>query len=185
MAGHDRARAELEARLERFAPAYDGHYRARLLRRLGFDEGALAASTSADLPDAVLPTLQLLAAWPVAYGDFFAALAARLKQGGVPAEAEVLAPFVAGAPEPPREAWLVWRDAWWFQVQALAPEQQARVAATAARWNLVETPVRSVIKRIWEAIDQRDDWGPLHDWLAQVVTPEAVLLVTPAPAGAG
>ncbi len=164
-------RAELEARLERFAPAYHGHYRARLLRRLGFAEGSLAASTVADLPDPVLTTLQLLAAWPVAYGDFFASLAVRLVQGGVPAEAEALAPFVAGAPEPPREAWLAWRDAWWLKAQALPPEQQARVAATAARWNLVETPVRSVIERIWEAIDQRDDWGPLHGWLAQVVSP--------------
>lgn len=164
-------RAGLEARLERFAPAYDGHYRARLLRRLGFDQRALAATASADRADLVFPTLQLLARWPMAYGSFFAGLAARLEQGGVPAEAEALVPFVAGAPEPPRQAWLTWRDAWWIQAQALPADHQGRVAATAQRGNLVEAPVRPVVERIWEAIDQRDDWGPLHGWLAQVVSP--------------
>ena len=32
-------RAELEARLECFAPAYDTHYRARLMRRMGLRRG--------------------------------------------------------------------------------------------------------------------------------------------------
>lgn len=62
-----------------------------------FDAVALAAMDP-ERPDPVPLTLQLLAAWPVAYGEFFAALADRLK-------------------------------------------------------------------RIWAAIDERDDWQPLHDWL--------------------
>lgn len=160
----------LEARLERFAPTYDAHYRSGLLRRLGFDQAALqsAAEHVPDLLDPVPPTLQLLAAWPVAYGSFFASLADRLERGGLPAEAEALAPFVAGAPEPPPQQWLAWRDAWWFQLHALPPEAQSGVTAMARRWNLPETPVRAVIERLWGAIDQRDDWVPLHDWLAQV-----------------
>ncbi|MCU0528108.1 MAG: protein adenylyltransferase SelO family protein [Cyanobium sp. Prado107] len=57
-------------------------------------------------------------------------------------------------------------------VEALGPEdwdvaEAAPITATLRRWNLPETPVRPVIERIWEAIDQRDDWQPLHDWLAR------------------
>jgi uncharacterized protein YdiU (UPF0061 family) len=163
-------RAQLEVRLERFVPTYDAHYLAGLLRRLGFDSDAResAGENATDLPDLVPLTLQLLAAWPASYGGFFTALADRLERRDLPAEAEALAPFVAGAPEPPRQQWLAWRDAWWFQQQVLPPESQARVAATARRWNLSETPVRPVIERLWEAIDQQDDWGPLYDWLTQV-----------------
>jgi serine/tyrosine/threonine adenylyltransferase len=92
-------RAELEARLERFAPAYDQHYRQRLMRRLGFDlpEGHGAGSGDG-LPDLVPLTLQLLAQWPVAYGAFFAALADRIATGGVPQEHESFTPFVWRAP---------------------------------------------------------------------------------------
>lgn len=42
-----------------------------------------------------------------------------------------------------------------------------QIAATLRRWNLPEPPVRSTIERIWSAIEQRDDWQPLHDWLDQ------------------
>ncbi len=106
-------RAPLEAALERFAPAYDLHYRVRMRRRLGFGAGVAPGSAEAALPDPVPLTLQLLAAWPVAYGSFFTALAERLRLGGVPATAEELEPFMADAPLPPRSEWLAWRDAWW------------------------------------------------------------------------
>ncbi len=163
-------RAELEGRLERFAPAYDTHYRARLQRRLGFDPGAAASASAAaaagsELPDLVPLTLQLLAAWPVAYGCFFTGLADRIATGGLPEEAEALAPFVAGAPPPPRDRWQAWRDAWWAWSRALPPQRQLAIAPSLRRWNLPLTPVRAEIERIWEAIDQRDDWGPFHGWL--------------------
>lgn len=69
-----------------------------------------------------------------------------------PATAEELEPFVAEAPTPPRAGWLAWRDAWW-------------------RWNLPETPIRPVIERIWAAMDERDDWTPLQQWLVRTVSP--------------
>ena len=167
-------RQALEQRLERFGPTYDAHFRARLMRRLGFELESQQVSApdwlaSAELPDLLLPTLQLLAAWPVAYGSFFAALERRIATGGLPAEAEALAPFVEGAPEPPRQAWLTWRDGWWAWSQAW-PQPQA-IAETLARWNLPVTPVRAEIERIWEAIDQRDDWSLLAQWLEQTRAP--------------
>ncbi len=160
-------RAELEARLERFVPTYDHHYRHCLMRRLGFDAGAVAAvvDRGGDLVDPVPLALQLLAAWPVAYGSFFAALADRIASGGLPEEAEALAPFVPGAPAPPPDRWAAWREAWWGWSSALPPEQQQGIAATLRRWNLPVTPVRGEIERLWQAIDTADDWDPLQQWL--------------------
>ena len=69
-------RQELEQRLERFGAAYDAHYHSHLMRRLGFDiasqdlglldSGFPDGLASTELPDLLPPTLQLLAAWPVA-----------------------------------------------------------------------------------------------------------------------
>ncbi len=159
-------RAELEARLEGFAPAYNAHYRLLMQRRLGLIATlADTPAAMAELSDPVPLTLQLLAAWPVGYGAFFAGLAAAIEAHGVPEDPEALAPVVAAAPDPPRNAWLAWRDAWWACSRQQDP---ARISASLRRWNLREVPVRPLIERLWEAIDQADDWQPLHDWLAAV-----------------
>lgn len=131
-----------------------------MLRRLGFPDAA-------ELPDPVPLTLQLLAEWPVAYGTFFQALADRIAAAGVPPDPEALPPFVVGAVDPPqRERWLAWRQGWWAASQELPSDRQAKIPARLRRWNLPCTPVRSEIERIWEAIDQHDDWQPFHAWLA-------------------
>jgi hypothetical protein len=79
-----------------------------------------------------------------------------------------LEPFVASAAAPERVAWRAWRDAWWAWSRPTASgSTAAAIAPTLERWNLPETPVRSVIERIWAAIDQHDDWGPLEQWLAR------------------
>jgi hypothetical protein len=106
----------------------------------------------------------------VAYGRFFAALAERIATAGLPEEPDALAPFVAGAPDPPRQLWHAWRDAWWAMGRALPPEAQGRIGAVLRRWNLPVTPVRAEIERIWESIDQHDDWAPLNSWLASCGT---------------
>ena len=168
-------RQELEARLQRFAPVYDDHYRARLLRRLGFADGGAADAEAAGLPDLVPITLQLLADWDVGYGAFFAGLAERVRLGGLPDTAEVLEPFVASATSPARASWLAWRDTWWLWSQhqvARDGTQALAIGAALQRWNLAQTPVRPLIEGIWEAIDQHDDWQPLADWLALTREPE-------------
>ncbi|MBW4531690.1 MAG: YdiU family protein [Aphanothece saxicola GSE-SYN-MK-01-06B] len=166
-------RAPLEAALEAFGAAYDAHYRRQMRRRLGFDAGLVPAEALADLPDPVPPTLRLLADWPVAYGRFFTALAERVQVGGVPPTADDLEPFVVGAPSPPRPEWLAWRDAWWRWSLAAAAQPsrngEAAISACLQRWNLPVTPIRPVIERIWAAIDERDDWTPLQQWLDQTV----------------
>lgn len=163
-------RQELEQRLGRFGSVYTAHYRSRLIRRLGFDAALLEPGgkdwlASDELPDLLLPTLQLLVDWPVAYGSFFTCLERHVTLAGLPAEAEALAPFVPGAPDPARAAWLAWRDAWWAWSRTWP--QPETIAPTLARWNLPVTPVRAEIERIWAAIDQRDDWSLLEDWLEQ------------------
>lgn len=167
-------RQELEQRLGRFGSVYTAHYRSRLMRRLGFAAALLEPGgkdwlASDELPDLLLPTLQLLVDWPVAYGSFFACLERHVALAGLPAEAEALAPFVPGAPDPPRATWLAWRDAWWAWSQTWP--QPETIAPTLARWNLPITPVRAEIERIWAAIDQRDDWSLLEDWLEQTRGP--------------
>jgi len=42
-------------------------------------------------------------------------------------------------------------------------------AATLERSNLLEAPIRPVIERLREAMDQRDDRTPLEEWLARTV----------------
>jgi uncharacterized protein YdiU (UPF0061 family) len=165
-------RAGLEARLERFAPAYHQHSRALVLRRLGLGPGPGVAepAQAEELADPIPPTLQLLAAWPVGYGAFFSALAETVVRQGLPADPEQLAPFVPAAPEPPRDRWHAWRDSWWAcgQARAAQPGGEAALLQGLQRWNPPELPVRPVIERIWAAIDEHDEWQPLADWLARV-----------------
>jgi uncharacterized protein YdiU (UPF0061 family) len=179
-------RAEMEARLERFAPAYDAHYRARLLRRLGFEANGVGptsgfdldpatatasasafATATADLPDPVVPTLRLLAAWPVNYGDFFRGLAEHIARSGLPATPDDLGPFLPEELTPARSEWQAWREAWWAWSHQVG--DATAISATLRRWNLPEPPVRPVIERLWQAIDGQDDWRPFQEWLAGCV----------------
>ena len=160
-------RAEMEARLERFAPAYDAHYRACLLRRLGFEDPDGLGSDPAfgtDLPDPVVPTLRLLAAWPVNYGDFFGGLGEHIARTGLPASPDDLTPFLQEDPTPARSEWQAWREAWWAWSRRAG--DALALTATLRRWNLPEPPVRPEIERLWQAIDEQDDWQPFQEWLA-------------------
>ena len=149
-------REAMEERLERFAEVYSQHYCARMRRRLGLPEAGSDA--------VVRHTLALLAAWPVGYGEFFASLSRRVVEQGPPEEADALQPFVQGAPEPPRDGWQSWRDAWWIEQRS-----SADVVQRLQRWNLSLPPTRPLIETLWEAIDQRDDWQPYGDWLDTVI----------------
>ena len=141
--------------LDSFPSLYQQHYRARMRRRLG-------------LPDAgdemvVRNTLALLAAWPVGYGAFFSGLSRHVVDRGLPEEPEALAPFLDGAPEPPRDLWCCWRDLWWHEQRS-----GSGVVERLRRWNVPEVPIRPLIEQLWEGIDQRDDWRPLQAWLMRL-----------------
>ena len=161
----------MEEQLQDFAAHYSRHYRACLLRRLGFGPAtttAMAEGLAAGMADPVPLTLRLLESWSIDYGAFFAGLRDTIGQEGALAGGpESLQPWSAnnnGAP--PREAWLAWRDAWWQHWNHLPREQRLQVPRTLQRWNLTITPTRPQIERVWAAIDQRDDWEPLEALLA-------------------
>ena len=69
---------------------------------------------------------------------------------------------------PPRKEWTIWRDLWCSQQKELTrifPEEVEGIPSRLIRWNLQTTPTRYEIEKIWEAIDQNNDWIPLHEWL--------------------
>ena len=117
----------------------------------------------------VSATLELIASWPVGYGDFFVGLGSVVQSAGLPQEPEGLPVVLNDVPAPAREVWQNWRNAWWWQTQAReapGPEPEASVPERLRRWNLSQTPTRSLIESLWEPIDQGDDWNHLNVWLA-------------------
>ena len=118
-------------------------------------------------------TLELIASWSVGYGDFFEGLASTIQVFGLPQESEGLPVVLRDGPAPTREVWQAWRDAWWWQIQALEAagesEPETSVMERLSRWNLSQTPTRPVIESLWDPIDQDDDWRPFERWLASIL----------------
>jgi uncharacterized protein YdiU (UPF0061 family) len=161
-------RPPMEQLLERYASTYQNHYRFCLLRRLGLTPNPDLESDER----LVSATLELIASWPVGYGGFFAGLASVVQSAGLPQEPEGLPVVLNDVPEPARELWQNWRNAWWWQTQAReapGPEPEASVPERLRRWNLSQTPTRSLIESLWEPIDQADDWLPVGGWLSSVM----------------
>lgn len=150
----------LEAAVAPFGSVYEAAYRAGLLRRLGLIQ-PWAAMETMDPPakDLVPLTLQLLAAWKINYGDFFAGLRDRVSASD-PEEPDALTPW--HAPEPPRKPWLAWRDCWWSHWHGLSRNGRQAARWALQRWNLTRTPTRPVIEQVWQAISDHDNWQPFH-----------------------
>ncbi len=171
------SREDLEERLEKFANTYKNHYQTCMNRRLGLantltnrDKKSIKSDTE-DLP-LIENTLKLLSSWGVHYGKFFSAFSNHISTYGLPEEAESLLPFMGNASTPSRKTWLEWRDSWWmFQhlARSIDPQETTKIPQRLVRWNLPQTPIRSVIEDLWESIDQEDNWEPLKDWLQQVI----------------
>ena len=156
----------MEERLEQFTNIYEQHHKICFLRRLG-----LTPDFATEGKELVAATLNLLAKWPVDYGQFFSGLAKYVSADGIPDKFESLLPFLNKAPEPTRKSWLYWRDTWLYQLRRLSPSDNSRkaVANRLQRWNLSHVPNRSLIEGLWQAIDEYDDWKPLRDWLTEVM----------------
>ena len=54
-------------------------------------------------------------------------------------------------------------------LEAAASDPRVSVLERLKRWNLNQTPTRSLIETLWESIDQRDHWLPLNEWLDSVM----------------
>ena len=151
----------LEQALEHFAPTYEAAYRQGLLRRLGVLPGP---DQHQDTPQELVPlTLQLLAAWDVGYGDFFGGLRDTITAAPPRCEDD-LQPW--GTRQPQRQAWTAWRGSWWHHWQGLNETGRRAALWALQRWNLPTTPTRPVIEKVWNAVDQADDWEPLHQLVA-------------------
>ena len=154
----------LEAAMTPFGSVYEAAYRSGLLRRLGLIQ-PWATIHAMDPPDGdlVTLTLQLLAAWRIDYGDFFAGLRDQVSRSD-PEEPDALTPWQA--PEPPRQPWLAWRDCWWSHWRGLPGDGRTAARWALQRWNLTRTPTRPVIEQVWQAISDHDNWEPFHQLVA-------------------
>ncbi|MCY3536487.1 MAG: protein adenylyltransferase SelO family protein, partial [Cyanobacteria bacterium MAG IRC3_bin_20] len=150
----------LEATIAPFGSIYGTAYRAGLLRRLGLAQPWATVQTMAPpAGDLVSLTLQLLAAWRIDYGDFFAGLRDQVSRSDLE-EPDALRPW--HGPEPPRQPWLAWRDCWWSHWHGLRGDGRQAARWALQRWNLTRTPTRPVIEQVWQSISNHDNWEPFH-----------------------
>ncbi len=128
----------LIAALEGFEGAYQASLRAALFARLGIVPGENAA---VDL-DFVRETFSVLERggqpWEPFFGRWFGGAASE----GVPLEGEA---------------------DWVARLRAYAPDRPERLSGVARPDLLYDE-----IEALWEAIDERDDWGPLREKLAEI-----------------
>ena len=152
---------DLDAAIEQFGPTYESAYRAGMLRRLGMVQ-PWPTTQAVDPPegDLVSLTLQLLAAWKIDYGDFFAGLRDQVNCSDLE-EPDALTPWQS-LEEPPRQPWLAWRDCWWSHWHSLHEDGRRATRWALQRWNLTRTPTRPVIEEVWQAISDHDNWEPFH-----------------------
>ena len=118
--------------------------------------------------DLIKTTLQLLETWPIEYGTCFAGLTEQIIRNGLPEEPESLQPWNSDTPLPSREKWLTWRNSWWeHQHMATIFDDNERnaIPSRLRRWNLEQTPNRSIIEKLWEPIAENDNWEPFEAWL--------------------
>ncbi|MCG9885603.1 MAG: YdiU family protein [Cyanobacteria bacterium] len=169
-------RAALETGLAGFEEAYHRAYRRCMVERLGLppcDDNSPEGEHLDD--DLVEATVQFLALSQVHYGEFFAALrsgfspAWRGDVGAIAAER----PFWSGLMEtlPDAEAmewWGRWCEAYHRRLQDLSTEEVQGVAVRLRDRNSLVSLVRPQIEAVWEAIDQRDDWGPFQELVARI-----------------
>ncbi len=166
------SKEQMSEKLDSFFEIYETHYQVCLFRRLGLPtkmQEKINQFISSNAHEELLSTtLQLLATWDINYGDFFSGLTKSIKINGLPDEAESLVPDLFTKNPPPRKVWLEWRNSWW-NYQNLYPKKNPEdvyaIQHCLERWNLSETPIRSVIAKVWESIDQNNDWAAFDEWI--------------------
>ncbi len=170
----------LEERLQKYNEIFELYYSRFMHRRLGFDwnhrvNKNIKSHEVCSNSDLVQSTLNLLSSWPIGYGSFFTQLTQQILNNGLPEQPEDLLPGNDLCCEPPRNAWLTWRDMWWFKqhnTTANDSNERTRIPHRLHRWNLLNTPTRNVIEKLWEAIELNDDWGLFNAWLSDAVIKE-------------
>ena len=162
--------ADLEAGLERFPEQYAQEYRRLMAARLGFEH---LAETEAD--DLVEATVQFLAVSQTPYHAFFAKLRSHFAPSwrDRPEDYANDRPFWVGPADsnPQGETlayWGKWCEVYGRILQQQSDQDLAAVADQLQRANPLITIVRPEIERVWEAIDQADDWQPFAELLRAI-----------------
>lgn len=161
----------LRERLLQFGPSFGAALRRALLPRLGFED------RGEDVDHALFEALfGVLREQGPDYHGLFRALGERLECRGIE----------EGGPELPPSLWAK-------AGEGKSPSVRAFRAAWLARWergcargerleevvercrvnNPVVVPWRREVERVWEAIDQGDDWGPFDTWVRRLSAPFA------------
>ncbi len=169
------SREPMKEKLNNFITFYRSHYQFCLHRRLGLLPNPKQVTNNSHANevngDLLQTTLELLASSPINYGSFFRDLTQQITRKGLPEEPDSLQPDMFKDQSPPRRAWIAWRDSWWSHQHLATTINSKEIEAIPnrlERWNLAETPIRSVIENLWESIDKNDEWGPFQTWLEKI-----------------
>jgi serine/tyrosine/threonine adenylyltransferase len=149
-------REEMEAALGQFYPRFRQVYRDRMLGRLGLELGLDQEDVGDEL---VRLTLRGLWESQVGYHEFFLGL--RRSFSAQWREDETL---IFGGDE----KWADWRRFYFQVLNSLPAGEMGAIAVRLAQQNPTVGLVRSEIERVWEAIDQGDDWGAFYGLVVEM-----------------
>lgn len=150
--------AEMEAVLDTFSESYTQYYHRHMLYKLGFDR--LSFLETEELIDL---TLQLLFLTKINYGQFFSQLRQKFSlqwRDRPDAILQDLEFLVSSAEVTILKRWC------WFYHQLLlerSPEEIKGITQRLHRANPLITLVNHEIDKIWQAINENDDWQPFWE----------------------
>jgi uncharacterized protein YdiU (UPF0061 family) len=164
---------ELEPILDTFDARFRHTFMTRMLNRLGLE--TLEPPLDSDI---IKQTLELLQQHQGSYHGFFA----RLRQWFSPhwATDANLIPAALFDPEPSQsslpvsdtfpQAWCSWRDTFHFILSRLSTEALEAIPHRLATHIPLTPLLRPDIERVWQAIDQQDDWQPFQELVQRLQT---------------
>jgi serine/tyrosine/threonine adenylyltransferase len=149
-------RDEMEAALGQFYPRFRAEYRQRLMGRLGLELGLDQEEVADEL---LRLTLRSLWDSQMGYHDFFLRLRQDFSANWRQDETLIFAE---------NEKWADWRRFYFQVLNSLPAGEMGAIASRLSQQNPTVGLVRSEIERVWEAIDQGDDWQPFYDLVAEI-----------------
>jgi len=157
---------EMEASLEQFKARYQGHYQARMLRKLGFEQ----------LPDGlgeeiVNITIELLKGVEVGYHNFFLELVRQFSPQWREDQSIIFSTTMQASDSAASSLLDNWRATYHRCLNALPAEAMKSVQDCLARTNPETVLLRPEIEAVWEPITVEDDWQPFYELLERVQHP--------------
>jgi len=155
--------SELEAILESFTAEYEQVYQQAMLRKLGFD----------DLPEAdaamlIRVTVEFLFITQVGYHQFFGELRRQFSSQWQKNPALIFADCRFLNAEEQAIALNPWRRVYHRLLQEQPETEMVAIAERLTAHNPQQVPLQSMIKEVWAAIVQADDWHPFDKLLTHL-----------------